>query len=91
MENTDAWQEVTYLSWQEPPPQNPTRCIEGSVLVNISSVQAPQPKLVKRNEYGIQVQPRIDYDRLVAALADPSYLTWQSHHFDQFSSDTPES
>ena len=33
--------------------------------------------LVNRSEYGIQAQPRTDWDRPVAAPADPSYLTWQ--------------
>ena len=76
--------------------------MERGVLRNASLVQAPQLMLVNRSEYGIQVQQRIDQERLVAAPADPSYLTWQgvphligqvpnqlSHHFGWYSSDTP--
>ena len=60
--------------------------------------------LANRDEYGTHIQLRGDQNRLVAALADPSYLTWQevpcslgqvpnhlSHHSGQSPSDTLES
>ena len=76
IEHTETWQEVLNLSQQEPPPRNPTRYMDGGILRKAFSVQTSQLMLVNRGEYGIQVQVRIDQDRPVAALADPSYLTW---------------
>ena len=77
VEHMVTWWEVPRIFWQELPPWNPTRYIEGGVHRNGSSVWVPQSMLVNRVEYGTQVQPRINWDRLVAALANPSYLTWQ--------------
>ena len=49
----------------------------GGVLRNASPVQPPQPILVNRSEYGIQVQLGIGQDRLMAAPVHPSFLTLQ--------------
>ena len=73
VEHLETWWEVPNLSWQEQSQWNWTTYIEGGVLRNASSVQAPQPTLINRSEYGIQVQLRVVWDRLVAAPADPSY------------------
>ena len=104
MEYADPQQEIPNLFLQELLPWNPTRYTEGGILRNAPLVQTPQSMLVNREEFGTKVQPRSDQNRLVAALADPSYLTWQgipcwlgqvpyhlSHHSAQSLSDTPES
>ena len=69
-------QEVHKLFWQELLPQKQMRYIEGGILRNVPLVQDPQSMLVNREQCGTQVQLRGDQDRQVAALADPSNLSW---------------
>ena len=103
VEHMETQWEVPNLSHWEPQPQNPTRYIEEGVLRHAPTVQNPQPMLVTRGECETQVQLRTDHNRLVAAPADPSYLTWQgaphllsqapnhlSHDSDLYSSYTPD-